>query len=419
MHYAHYLAAAAALAATPALAAPAGGAIGFDVGAKVGPFEVEVAAGVEADLSLCHGAHAGLAVGAKIRVGCDFHTPNFRARMDTPAHRRYEEALEIYHDVMHLVRHTLMTRGRERALRLIEISAMIRDGEEILVVAGVLNTKDSRRIRHKWVQHEINELEAKFRRSRFWAMHLPNLYLAEDIFNFAVDASIKVVEFAVGVPIAIGAAIGVAVHEAVHLVARAFHFMGRVLRWTIAEIEYAFILLAKKIKKGIKAIGHGLHWVGHEIKEGIIAVGHGLHKAGHEIKEGLEDGVSIIVDIGHHAFERHHCHARCHGDIGLVIGDDSSSSSSSDACQCGDDDSSSSEETTTVAAVCIEAEEVCSKETFTAKVSANYNIELNWTKQESHEKVKATLIEINEAMSAFSRDLKKIEVDTSSESMEE
>jgi hypothetical protein len=424
MQYAHYLAAAALLASSAA-AAPGGVAAGFDVGAKVGPFEVEVAAGAEVDLSLCHGAHAGLAVGAKVKVGCDFHKPDFSARMRTPAHLRYEEALEIYHDIMYLVRHTLMTRGKERAIRLIEIAAMIRDGEEILIVAGVLNTKDDRKIRKRWVQHEINSLEAKFRRARFWAMHLPNLYLAEDIFNFAVDLSVKTVEFAVAVPIVVGAAVGIAIHEAVHLVARAFHFMGRVLRWTLDEIEYAFILLAKKIKSGLKKIGHGIHKIGHEIKEGIIAIGHGLHHAGHEIKEGLEDGVSIIVDIGHHAFQRHHCHQHCSGNVGLVIvGDDSSSSSSSssseeDQCSCGGEEAEVEVEETTVSAVCVEKEQVCSREQFTATVQANYNIQLAWSKTESIEKVKTTMVEINQAITQFGVDLKQIEVDASSDNLED
>jgi hypothetical protein len=407
MQYANYIAAAAAIAASSAIAAPAKVAAGFDVGAKLGPLSVEVAAGAELDLSLCHGAHAGLAVGAKVRVGCDFHSIDFRARMNTAAHRRYEEALEIYHDVMHLIRHTLMTRGKERALRLIEIAALIRDGEEILIVAGVLNSKDDRKVRRRWIQHEINVLESKFKRARFWAMHLPNLYLAEDIFHFAIDASLKVVEFALAVPVVVGAAIGIAIHEAAHLVARAFHFMGHVLRWAIDEIEYAFIMFAKKVKKGLKKIGHG-------IKAGLHAIGHGLHHIGHEIKEGLEDGVSIIVDIGHHALHHHHCHHHC-SNVGLVIDDSSSSSSSSsDDCDC-----EAQEDYSTVTAVCVETEKVCTKEAFTAKVTAQYNVELSWTKEECHEKVKTTLVEINEAMSAFAVDLKRIESDASAENLED
>jgi len=403
MHYAHYLAAAAALAAVPAIAAPAKAAAGFDVGAKVGPLSVEVAAGAAVDLSLCHGAHAGLAVGAKVRVGCDFHSVDFRARMNTAAHLRYEESLEIYHDVMYLIKHTLMTRGKERALRLIEIASLIHDGEELLVIAGVFNTKDDRKVRRRWIQHEINLLELKFKKARFWAMHLPNLYLAEDIFHFAIDASLSVVKFALAVPVVVGAAIGVAVHEAAHLVARAFHFMGHVLHWAIDEIEFAFIMFARKIKKGIKAIGHG-------IKAGIHAIGHGIHHIGHELKEGLEDGVSIIVDIGHHALHHHHCHSHC-SNVGLVVGDDSSSS---DSCDCADE-----EEITTVTAVCVEADKVCSQKTFTAKIEANFNVELAWTETECHEKVKATLVEVNQAMSAFTADLKRIESDASNDNLEE
>jgi hypothetical protein len=285
---------------------------------------------------------------------------------------------------------------------------LIRDGEEILIVAGVLNSKDDRKVRRRWIQHEINVLESKFKRARFWAMHLPNLYLAEDIFHFAIDASLKVVEFALAVPVVVGAAIGIAIHEAAHLVARAFHFMGHVLRWAVDEIEYAFIMFAKKVKKGLKKIGHG-------IKAGLHAIGHGLHHLGHEIKEGLEDGVSIIVDIGHHALSHHHCHHHC-SNVGLVIGDDSSSSSSSSSDDC---DCEAQEDFSTVTAVCVETDKVCSKEVFTAKVTAQYNVELAWTKEECHEKVKTTLVEINEAMSAFAVDLKRIEADASAENLEE
>jgi len=435
MHRALYLAA-ASIAASSALARPqelgagfevgaeagpiggrfaAGGraghgevAAGFDVAGKLGPFSAEIAAGGEADLELCHGAHAGLAVGAKVKLGCEFHTPDFRARMNTPAHLRYEEALELYHDIMHLIRHTLMTRGVERALRLIEIASMIRDGEEILVIAGTLNTADGRKIRRRWIAHEIHSLEAKFRRARFWACHLPNLYLAEDFFKFTLNAGLKVVEFAVAVPIVVGAAIGLAVVEAAHLVARAFHFMGRVLRWAIDEIEFAFIMFARKLKRGIKKVVHG-------IEAGVVAIGHGLHHLGHELKEGLEDGVSIVVDIGHHLFHRHHCHHKCNAEVGLIIVDDSSSSSSSEEqCDCSSS-SSQEDDYATVTEVCVEKEEVCSKETYTAKVSANYNVEINWTKEESIEKVKTTLLEVNQAMTAFTADLKKMEVDASVE----
>jgi len=427
MHRALYLAA-ASIAASSALARPqeagagfevgaelgpvggrfaAGGraghgevAAGFDVAGKLGPFSAEVAVGGEADLQLCHGAHAGLAAGATVKLGCDFHTPDFRARMNTAAHLRYEEALELYHDVMHLIRHTLMTRGVERALRLIEIASMVRDGEEILIIAGTLNTNDSRKIRRRWIAHEIHSLEAKFRRARFWACHLPNLYLAEDFFKFTLNAGLKVVEFAVAVPIVVGAAIGLAVVEAAHLVARAFHFMGRVLRWAVDEIEYAFIMFARKLKHGIKKIVKGIKHLGHEIKE------------------GLEDGVAIVVDIGHHLFQRHHCHHKCSANVGLIVVDDSSSSSSSSSeqqCDCSSSSSSQEDDFATVTEVCVEKEEVCTKETFSAKVSANYNIELNWTKEESIEKVKTTLLEVNQAITSFTTDLQKFEVDASVE----
>lgn len=416
MHSAAVLAAALALA-TPALASPAGVAGAFDVGARIGPVGFEVAGAAELDLSLCH-PKAAAAFGVKVDISaCKFHMPNFRERMNTPAHRRYEEALEIYHDVMHLVRHTLMTRGVERALRLIEIASLIRDGEAILIVAAELSLSDDHFVRRRWVQHEIHALEAKFKKARFWACHLPNLYLAEDFFHFVIDASVKVVEFAVAVPIAVGAAVGLAIHESIHLVAKAFHFMGHVLKWAVEEIVDAFIVLARKIKKGIKKIGHGIKKIGHEIKEGIIAIGHGIHHVGHEIKEGLEDGISIIVDIGHHALHRHHCHHKCNANVGIIVVDDSSSSSE-DQCDCAEEESSS-EDYVDVAAVCVEKEQVCTKETFTAKVQAEYNIELSWTKEESHEKVKATIIEINQAVSAFTADLKKLERDASADRLED
>jgi len=100
--------------------------------------------------------------------------------------------------------------------------------------------------------------------------------------------------------------------------------------------------------------------------------------------------------------------------VGLVVvGDDSSSSSES--CDCNNVE----EEITTVTAVCVEEEKVCSQKTFTAKVEANFNVELAWTETECHEKVKAQLVEINQAMVAFTSDLKRIEVEASSDNLEE
>jgi len=237
-------------------------------------------------------------------------------------------------------------------------------------------------------------------------MYLPNLYLAEDFFHFAVDASISVVKFAASVPVVVGTAVGLAIYEAAHLAARAFHFMGRALRWAIDELEYAFIMFARKVK-------HGLHKIGAGIKAGFHAIGH----LAHEIGEGLEDGVSIIVDIGHHALHHHKCHSHC-SNVGLVIGDDSSSSSSSSSssedCSCEEE-----EEITTITAICVEEEKVCNQKKFTAKIQANYNVELAWTEEECHEKVKTTLVEVNQAMTSFTADLKRIEADASAESLEE
>lgn len=381
------LAAAALACATPVFAAP--GSAGFQVGGEVslGPLHVGAEVGAAVDLELCHGHHAGVAAGVKVTAGCDFFSVDFRARMNTPAHVKYEVALEIYHDIQVLIRHTLMTRGLERLKRLIEISALVKEAEDILVVADVLNANDGRKVRKSWIQHEINHLRAKLSRSRWISMHLPNLCLAEDIFHFAVDASVAVVEFAIAVPIAVGAAIGIAVHEAVHLVARAFHYMGKFLHWAVDEIEYAFLMLRKKIKRGIKKIGKGIH-----------AIGSWIHHVGHEIKEGLEDGVSIIVDIGHHALHHHHCHHKCSGNTAIVVvGDDSSSS---DSCDCNEDDGYAA-----ITEVCVAEEKVCSKEEYTAKISAHYDIELSWTKEESYTKVQETVTEINAAIGGLKTEL--------------
>jgi hypothetical protein len=390
MHYSHYLAAAAVLAAA-ASASPAGIAVAGDL--KVGPLEIGGA--FEADVSLCHGAHA--AAGAVVKVGCDFHTPDFSARMNTPAHRRYEEALEIYHDVMHLIRHSLMTRGHLRMKRLVQIAMLVHDGEAILKVAAVLNRNDARKVRRSWIAHEIHHLLHKFERAAFYSRHLPNLCLAQDIFHFVVDASVAVVEFALSIPIAIGAAIGVAIYEAAHLVARAFHYMAHVLNWAIHEIEYAFIMFIKKTKRFLKKVGAG-------IKAGFKAIGHGLHRIGHDIKEGAEDVVSIIVDIGHHLHHHHHCHAVCNDDS-------SSSSDSGDSGDCGCGADSSDDGYATVTQVCQAEAQVCTKEAFTAKVTAHYDIELSWTKEESHTKVMECATQVFGAFDGLRSELRAMETE--------
>lgn len=379
------VAAAVLAAASSALASPqpAGVAVGVEAGVAIGPLSVEAGIGAAVDLELCNGAHAGVAVGAHVKVGCNFFSTDFRARMNTPAHLKYEVALEIYHDIVHLIRHTLMTRGMERLKRLIQIAALIKEAEDILVVADILNGNDSRKVRKAWIQHEINHLRHKLGRARWMSMHLPNLCLAEDIFHFVVDASVAVVEFAIAVPIAVGAAIGIAIHEVVHLIARAFHYMGHFLHWAIDEIEYAFMMFRKKVKRGIKKIGKF------------------FHKIGHAIKEGIEDGVSIIVDIGHHLHHHHHCHHKCSGGVGVIVGDDSSSSSSSDSgCDCNEDDGYAA-----ITEVCVAKEQVCTKEEFTAKVSAHYDIELSWSKEESHTKVQECVTEINALVGGLKSDL--------------
>jgi len=263
---------------------------------------------------------------------------------------------------------------------------LIKEAEDILIVADILNGNDPRKVRKAWIQHEINHLRHKLGRSRWMSMHLPNLCLAEDIFHFVVDASVAVVEFAVAVPIVVGAAIGIAIHEVVHLIARAFHYMGHFLHWAIDEIEYAFMMFRKKVKRGIKKIGKF------------------FHKIGHAIKEGLEDGVSIIVDIGHHLHHHHHCHHKCSGGVGvIVVGDDSSSSDSSSSdsgCDCNEDDGYAA-----ITEVCVAQEQVCTKEEFTAKVSAHYDIELSWSKEESHTKVQECVTEINAMVGGLKSDL--------------
>jgi hypothetical protein len=368
------LAAAALVAASAASASPAPGlSVGAEVGAHIGGVGFDVGAHVDIDAGLCHGRHNsphhhGLSVElkAKLDLDCSFFSIDFRGRMNTPAHQRYEEALEIYHDVMHLMRHSLMTRGKERLKRLVQIAMLIHDGEGILSIALKLNKSDSRKVRRHWISHEIHHLQAKFERAAFYARHLPNLCLAQDFFHFVIDASVAVVEFAVAVPIAVGVAVGVAIHEAAHLVARAFHYMAHVLKWAIHEIEYAFIMFVKKTKRFLKKVGHG-------IKAGLHAIGHAIHKVGHEIKEGAEDVVSIIVDIGHHLGHHHHCHAICH---------DHSADHGSCGCDADADDGYA-----TITQVCKAEEKVCSEEKFTAKITKTYDIELSWSKEEAHSKV--------------------------------
>lgn len=381
------VAAALLAAATPVLSTPGEVSAGFDIEANVGPFHGEIAASADLDVELCRGkSHAGAAVGVEIGVGCNFHSVNFRARMNTPAHLKYEEALEIYHDVQYIIRHTLMTRGLERLKRLIEITSLVKTAEDLLVVAEVLNANDGRKVRKSWIQHEISHLRSKLRDARFISMHLPNLCLAEDIFHFAVDASVAVVEFAVAVPIAIGAAIGIAVHEAAHLVARAFHYMGHILHWAIDEIEYAFLMFRRKVRRGIHKLGRF------------------IHRIGHDIKEGLEDGITIVADIGHHLFHHHRCHRRCEGNTGvIVIGADESSSDSSQTCDCQEDDGYAA-----ITEVCVESDQVCTKEQYTANIKM-YDIELSWTKEESHTKVQECVTRVNAALGGLTTELRGIE----------
>jgi len=277
---------------------------------------------------------------------------------------------------------------------------LIHDGEAILEIAVQLNRNDGRKVRKAWIEHEIRHLRHKFERAVFYAKHLPNLCLAQDFFKFVVDASVAVVEFAVGVPIAIGVAVGVAVYEAAHLVARAFHYMAHVLKWAVHEIEYAFIMFIKKTKRFLKKVGAG-------IKAGFKAIGHGLHKFGHELKEGIEDGISIIVDIGHHLHHKHHCHAVCQ---------DSSSSSDND-CGCGNKDSSDSDSSdsddgyATVTQVCQAQEQVCTQEVFTKKITAHYDVELSWTKEVAQQKTIECATEVFGAVGGMRGEFRSMEAE--------
>jgi len=323
----------------------------------------------EIDDHLCHGRKKRvgleLAVREQLDARCSFFSVDLRRRMDTSAHQRLEMALDIYADTVFIMRHTLMTEGIERLRRLVQVGMLIQDGRAILKAAVSLNNNDVRTVRRGWIDIEIALAMTKFERAEFYAKHMPNLCLAQEIFHFVVDASVAVVRTAVSIPIVVGVAITVAIQGAVHLVARAFHYMAHTLHWIVKEIEYAFLMFRHKAKRFLKKVGAG-------IQAGAKAIGHGLHKLGHEIKEGFEDAAAIIVDIGHHLHRHHHCHAVCHD----VVDDNSAKCS----CNKGDDGYA------TITQVCMVNQKICTEQTFITTIE-QYDIELAWTEEDAQTKV--------------------------------
>jgi len=361
---------------------------GIEVGADLGlvKFDAGVAAGGQ--LELC-GHHAGLELDYKVKANCQFFGSRFHERMNTKAHLTYETALSLYYDIMCVMRHTLMTRGLERMKRLIEISAMVRDAENILINAEIYNAIDARPIRRGWVAHEIKHLRGKLETARWISLHLPNLCLAEDVFNFVVDASITVVKGALAIPVIAGAAVVASIQFAAHLAARAFHFMGRVLKWAVEEIEYAFLVFRAKVRAGLHAIGEG------------------LHRFGHALKEGAEDVAWIISDKIHHAFQHHSCHCPKTSAVIVVGGEDD--------CSC-----SGEEEVAAVSLtkMCVVQEQVCTEKQFTAKLHAEYDMELKWSETTAVTQVTETVTKINAALGGLSGELRMIEADANRANLE-
>jgi len=364
----------------------AGGAV------DLGLVKVEAGISVGGEIELCRD-HAGLELDVKVKGSCKFFSENFSERMRTKAHLTFESALELYHDVMYLMRHTLMTRGAERMVRLIEISALIRDAENILINAEIYNAVDTHFVRRKWIAHEIKSLRTRLEFARKVSLHLPNLCLAEDMYHFVIDASIKVVKGVLAVPVIAGAAVYAGFEFSAHLAARAFHFMGSVLKWAIEEVEHAFLVFRLKVKAGIKAIGRG------------------LAKFGHATAEAAGDIGAIIVDIAHHKFgKKHHCPRRCSTAVVVVAGSDSSSSSSS-----SDDDCSSCDDTAaavvSLTEVCTVEKQVCTQKKFGARLHAQYDIELNWDETTAVTEVTQTVTKINAALGGLQGELRTIEIE--------
>jgi hypothetical protein len=332
--------------------------------------------------NFCHGDKADIPIadessytaGVIVAVGGDVNCfgSKFNKRMNTPAHITYEKALFLYQDIHHLVIHTLTRTGEKRFIRLIEIAAKIQRAYEYLDQAYDMNKHDTHHIRRKWVRHEIKHLRAKLDHARWFALHLPNLALCQEAFHFVVDASLTVIKVVASIPLVIGAAVGMALHWAVHAVVDAFHFIGHVLKWAIRGIVGAFIKFHRKVKAGLKKIGHKLHEIGHHIKEDVKDIG------------------SVIVDIGHHMFHHHHCEK---GDFGVVI----IGVEAEKECEYEEED------------LCIIGEKQCTREEFTMKASAHYDIEFSWTHAESETRVMECMRRVNNGFIGMKAELEQHE----------
>jgi hypothetical protein len=376
----HSLVSAAALlaVATPVFAAPGNTVV---VEESIKQTEVNFKAVAIRD-NFCHGGQADIAIsekstyvaGAVIAVGggVSCFGSKFNTRMNTEAHITYEKALYLYQDIHHLVIHTLTKSGIDRFVRLVEIAAKIQRSLEFLDEAERLNKHDKHHIRRKWIRYEIKSLRGKLEHARWFALHLPNLALCQEAYQFVVDTSLKVVKFVAEVPIIVGAAVVASVHWAVHAVVDAFHFIHNVLKWTIRGIVNAFIKFHKKIKAGLKKAGHE------------------LHKIGHHIKEDLKDIGSIIVDIGHHMFHKHHCEK---GDLGVVI----VGVEVDKECDYEEED------------LCVIGEKQCTREQFTTTVQTKYDLEFSWTQEESVTRVNECMHRANNSFFSMKQEIKETE----------
>jgi len=267
--------------------------------------------------------------------------------------------------------------------RLSLIAIMIHDARWLLDEAGRINSHDGHAWRRAWISFEILKLRIGLKVTQEISLHLPNFCLAEEIFRFAVDESIAVVEVAVSIPI-------IVIHEAIHLIHRVFHFMKVALKWTVETIIHEFFRLVRKIKRGFQAVGRG------------------IHRIAHGIKEGLEDGASIIMDVGHHVREHfrshnaHHDHEDCHN-RGTCDDELVEEVEEGDSC--------------TFDGQCTEEEECifngqCTKEEFTMKASAKFDISVSWTKEEAQTKVVECMRGINSSLEMLQVDIKTLETDT-------
>jgi hypothetical protein len=331
--------------------------------------------GGEADIPVADESSysAGVIVAVKGDINC--FGQKYNHRMNTPAHLTYEKALFLYQDIHHLIIHTLTKTGEKRMIRLVEIAAKIQRAFEYLDEAAKLNKHDKHHIRRKWIRHEIKHLRGKLENARWFALHLPNLALCQEAFHFVIDTSLKIIKVIAEIPLVIGAAVGMAIHWAIHAVVDAFHFMAHVLKWTIRGIVGAFIKFFKKVKAGLKKFGHT------------------LHKIGHHIKEDLKDIGSVLLDIGHHMFHKTHCSK---GDFGVVIV--AVEEEKEEECTYEEED------------LCIIGEKQCTREQFTARVTAHYDVQFEWTEQESVERVTECMKKVNMGFLQMKEELRAQEV---------